>query len=40
VTVEPGLYYRSIGGVRLEDAIVVTKSGCKNLTMFEKNLVL
>lgn len=40
VTVEPGLYYRSIGGVRIEDVIVVTKSGCKNLTMFEKNLVL
>ncbi|MCX9084001.1 MAG: Xaa-Pro peptidase family protein [Candidatus Methanoperedens sp.] len=40
VTVEPGLYYRSIGGVRLEDVVVVTKSGCKNLTMFEKNLVV
>ncbi|MFA4958054.1 MAG: Xaa-Pro peptidase family protein [Candidatus Methanoperedens sp.] len=40
VTVEPGLYYRSIGGVRLEDVVVVTRNGCKNLTMFEKNLVL
>ncbi len=40
VTVEPGLYYRKTGGVRLEDVVVVTKSGCKNLTMFEKNLVL
>ncbi|MFZ2411096.1 MAG: Xaa-Pro peptidase family protein [Candidatus Methanoperedens sp.] len=40
VTVEPGLYYRKIGGVRLEDVVVVTRSGCKNLTMFEKNLVL
>ncbi len=40
VTVEPGLYYRKTGGVRLEDVVVVTRSGCKNLTMFEKNLVL
>ncbi|MCE8423314.1 MAG: M24 family metallopeptidase, partial [Candidatus Methanoperedens sp.] len=40
VTVEPGLYYKDRGGVRLEDVVVVTKSGCKNLTIFEKNLVL
>jgi Xaa-Pro aminopeptidase len=40
VTVEPGLYYKKIGGVRLEDVVVVTRNGCKNLTMFEKNLVL
>lgn len=31
MTVEPGLYYRAIGGVRLEDIIVVTKTGCKIL---------
>ncbi len=40
VTVEPGLYYKNIGGVRLEDIVIVTQKGCKNLTMFEKNLVL
>lgn len=40
VTVEPGLYYKHIGGVRLEDVIVVTQSGCKNLTTFEKKLVI
>jgi Xaa-Pro aminopeptidase len=40
VTIEPGLYYKKTGGVRLEDVVVVTASGCKNLTMFEKNLVL
>jgi Xaa-Pro aminopeptidase len=40
VTVEPGLYYKNIGGIRLEDVVVVTLTGCKNLTMFEKNLVL
>jgi Xaa-Pro aminopeptidase len=40
VTVEPGLYYRKIGGVRIEDVVVVTQNGSKNLTTFEKNLVL
>ena len=40
VTVEPGLYYPGIGGVRLEDLVVVTETGCKNLTNFEKKLVL
>jgi len=40
VTVEPGLYFKDLGGVRLEDVVIVTKTGCKNLTMFEKNLVL
>jgi Xaa-Pro aminopeptidase len=38
VTVEPGLYYRDAGGVRVEDMVVVTASGCKNLTTFDKNL--
>ena len=38
VTVEPGLYYKGIGGVRLEDVMVVTKKGCINLTRFPKVL--
>jgi len=32
VTVEPGLYYLGIGGVRIEDVALVTKSGSRNLT--------
>ncbi|MGH7977471.1 MAG: M24 family metallopeptidase, partial [Limisphaerales bacterium] len=36
VTVEPGLYYPEIGGVRLEDVALVTAGGAKNLTRFEK----
>lgn len=40
VTVEPGLYDPSVGGVRIEDVVVVTADGCRNLTNFEKRLVL
>lgn len=38
VTVEPGLYYPEIGGVRLEDVALVTTTGARNLTRFEKVL--
>ena len=40
VTVEPGLYYPDLGGVRLEDLVVVRPEGCDNLTMFERQLVV
>lgn len=35
LTVEPGLYYRKIGGVRVEDAVLVRKNGAEVLTPFE-----
>ena len=38
VTVEPGLYYPELGGVRLEDVALVTPNGARNLTRFEKVL--
>lgn len=40
VTVEPGLYYPKIGGVRIEDAVVVTKKGHRNLTRLSKELLI
>ena len=40
VTVEPGLYYPGMGGVRLEDVALITKTGARNLTRFEKLLEL
>lgn len=38
VTVEPGLYYPGLGGVRIEDVVCVTKRGCKILSRFPKQL--
>jgi Xaa-Pro aminopeptidase len=38
VTVEPGLYYEGMGGVRLEDVVIVTKTGCKNMVGIPKLL--
>ncbi len=38
VTVEPGLYYADVGGMRIEDTVLVTKNGIKNLTRFPKKL--
>jgi Xaa-Pro aminopeptidase len=38
VTVEPGLYYPGLGGVRLEDVALITATGAQNLTKFEKVL--
>ena len=38
VTVEPGLYYLGIGGVRIEDVALVTKTGSRNLTLVPKVL--
>ncbi len=38
MSVEPGLYYAGIGGVRIEDLVVVTKAGCELLATFPKRL--
>ncbi|WP_332881781.1 M24 family metallopeptidase [Methanosarcina horonobensis] len=40
ITIEPGLYYPGIGGIRLEDMVLVTEKGCENLTRLEKKFVL
>ena len=38
VTVEPGLYYPGIGGVRIEELVVVTEDGCRNLASLDWKL--
>ncbi|HEY5025460.1 MAG TPA: Xaa-Pro peptidase family protein [Acidimicrobiales bacterium] len=38
VTVEPGVYLAGIGGVRVEDTVVVTADGCHTLTRFPKDI--
>lgn len=40
ITIEPGLYYKHLGGVRIEDLLVVTKDGYQNLTSFPKQFVI
>jgi len=38
MTVEPGLYFKGFGGVRIEDMVLITKDDYKNLTNFPKDL--
>jgi Xaa-Pro aminopeptidase len=40
VTVEPGFYDPAVGGVRLEDMLVITKDGSRNLTRAPRQLVV
>ncbi len=40
ITAEPGLYFPGIGGVRIEDLVVVKRDGIDNLTTSDKNIII
>lgn len=40
ITIEPGLYYPETGGVRIEDVIHITETGCENLINYDKRFIL
>jgi Xaa-Pro aminopeptidase len=40
ITIEPGLYYPGIGGVRLEDIGAVTSRGFNNFTTYSEELIV
>lgn len=40
ITIEPGVYIPKLGGVRIEDMILVTPTGHKNLTRSPKELTI
>lgn len=39
VTIEPGIYIPNLGGVRIEDDVLITKDGCERLTKSTKELI-
>ncbi len=38
LTIEPGLYSKAIGGIRIEDMVVVTADGCESLNRLPEGL--
>jgi Xaa-Pro aminopeptidase len=39
-TIEPGVYIEGVGGVRIEDDVIITQEGYKSFTAFERDLTV
>jgi Xaa-Pro aminopeptidase len=40
ITIEPGAYVEGLGGIRIEDTVLVTGDGCEILTPTSKELTV
>ncbi|MFX1562134.1 MAG: M24 family metallopeptidase [Promethearchaeota archaeon] len=40
IAIEPGLYYKRIGGVRIEDDVIITKRGARRITRLPRTYFL
>jgi len=40
ITIEPGAYVEGVGGVRIEDTVLVTNTGCEALTPTSKEIMI
>ncbi len=40
LTIEPGVYFEELGGIRVEDTVIVTPAGCEILTPTPRELVV
>ena len=40
VSAEPGIYIPGVGGIRIEDTVLVKKNGCESLTRFDQSMTV